>query len=115
MADNFDAASTTFLWSTSFPPSETMAHLLLDTHLVLWWLSGDPRLSISVISLLQDAGQEVFVSQALLWGMAIKTSLGRLSADLVQVAQGRQGRCEPMLLLSADRQLEACGTTVRLV
>lgn len=129
-----------------------MARLLLDTHLVLWWLSADPRLPGSVVSLLQEAGQEVFVSQASLWEMAIKTSLGRLSADLAQVERSipeqgfrwlslrnehllavgamesvtghrdpfdrllvAQSRCEPMLLLSVDRQLAPYGPTVRLV
>ncbi|MDM7954461.1 MAG: type II toxin-antitoxin system VapC family toxin [Cyanobium sp. CZS 25K] len=129
-----------------------MARLLLDTHLVLWWLSADPRLSTSVVSLLQETGQEVFVSQASLWEMAIKRSLGRLSADLAQVERSiaeqgfrwlslrnehllsvgtlefveghrdpfdrllvAQSRCEPLLLLSADRQLAAYGATVRLV
>lgn len=129
-----------------------MARLLLDTHLVLWWLSADPRLPSSVVSLLQEAGQEVFVSQASLWEMAVKTSLGRLSADLVQMecsipeqgfrwlalrnehllAMGTlesveghrdpfdrllvaQSRCEPLLLLSVDRQLAPYGPTVRLV
>ncbi|WP_216905455.1 type II toxin-antitoxin system VapC family toxin [Synechococcus sp. CCY 0621] len=92
-----------------------MARLLLDTHLVLWWLSADSRLPSSVVSLLQEAGQEVFVSQASLWDMAIKTSLGRLSADLAQVDRSipEQGfRC---LSLRNEHQLAPYGPTVRLV
>ncbi len=93
---------------------------------MLWLLSADPRLPTSVVSLLQEAGQEVFVSQASLWEMAIKTSLGRLqTVGSMQRVDGHRGpfdrllvaqsRCEPLLLLSADHQLAAYGATVRLV
>ena len=54
-----------------------MTRLLLDTHLVLWWLNGDPRLPQAVVERLQVPEAEVFVSQASLWEMAIKVSIGR--------------------------------------
>ena len=59
-----------------------MTRLLLDTHLVLWWLNADPRLPPAVVARVQSPGVEVFVSQASLWEMAIKCSLGRLRVDL---------------------------------
>ena len=62
-----------------------MTRLLLDTHLVLWWLSGDPRLPEPVVARVQAAEAEVFVSQASLWEMAIKVSLGRLQVDLPEL------------------------------
>ncbi|MEA5442359.1 type II toxin-antitoxin system VapC family toxin [Cyanobium gracile] len=92
-----------------------MARLLLDTQLVLWWLSADPRLPSSVVSLLQDAGQEVFVSQASLWEMAIKTSLGRLSADLAQVERSIPEQGFRWLSLRNEHLLAPYGPTVRLV
>ena len=52
-----------------------MTRLLLDTHLLLWWLSGDPRLPQPVVARVQAPEAEVFVSQASLWEMAIKGSL----------------------------------------
>jgi PIN domain nuclease of toxin-antitoxin system len=55
---------------------------LLDTHLLLWWLSGDPRLPQQVVERVQAPGAEVFVSQASLWEIAIKLSIGRLQVDL---------------------------------
>jgi PIN domain nuclease of toxin-antitoxin system len=62
-----------------------MARLLLDTHLVLWWLMAEERLPQALIPLVMDPKNETFVSQASLWEIAIKVSLGRLSADLVQL------------------------------
>ena len=62
-----------------------MSRLLLDTHLVLWWLSGDARLPQSVVERVQAPEAEVFVIQASLWEMAIKLSIGRLQMDLPQL------------------------------
>ncbi len=62
-----------------------MTRLLLDTHLVLWWLNGDPRLPQPVVERVQAPEAEVFVSQASLWEMAIKVSVGRLQVDLAEL------------------------------
>ena len=58
-----------------------MTRLLLDTRLLLWWLSGEPRLPQLVVARVQAPEAEVFVSQASLGEMAIKVSLGRLQVD----------------------------------
>ena len=62
-----------------------MTRLLLDTHLVLWWLNGDSRLPQAVVERVQMPEAEVFVSQASLWEMAVKVSLGRLQVDLAEL------------------------------
>jgi len=62
-----------------------VTRLLLDTHLVLWWLNGDPQLPQAVLELVQAPEAEVFVSQASLWEMAIKVSTGRLQVDLPEL------------------------------
>jgi PIN domain nuclease of toxin-antitoxin system len=62
-----------------------VTRLLLDTHLVLWWLNGDPRLPQPVVERVQAPEAEVFVSQASLWEMAIKVSIGRLQVDLPEM------------------------------
>jgi len=62
-----------------------VTRLLLDTHLVLWWLNGDPRLPQAVVERVQAPEAEVFVSQASLWEMAIKVSIGRLQVDLPEL------------------------------
>ena len=62
-----------------------MTRLLLDTRLVLWWLNGDPQLPQAVVERVQAPEAEVFVSQASLWEMAIKVSIGRLQLDLPEL------------------------------
>lgn len=62
-----------------------MTRLLLDTQLVLWWLNGDARLPPTVVQRVQAPEAEVFVSQASLWEMAIKVSIGRLQVDLPEL------------------------------
>jgi len=62
-----------------------VTRLLLDTHLLLWWLNGDGRLPQAVIERVQAPEAEVFISQASLWEMAIKVSIGRLQVDLQEL------------------------------
>ena len=129
-----------------------MTRLLLDTHLVLSWLNDDPRLPAAAVERVRSPDAEVFVSQASLWEMAIKVSIGRLQVDLAELerliplqgfrwlpirnghllavgsleSDGEhcdpfdrllvcQSRTEPMLLLTADRQLQRYGNTVTVM
>ncbi|MFM7312232.1 MAG: type II toxin-antitoxin system VapC family toxin [Cyanobium sp.] len=129
-----------------------MSRLLLDTPLILWWLSDDPRLPAGVVERVMAPEVEAYISQVSLWEMAIQRSLGRLDVDLSElegqvsdvgfrwlpirnahlqaVAQldydGEhrdpfdrllicQSRVEPMLLLTADRQLQRYGSTVLVI
>lgn len=52
--------------------------LLLDTHVLLWWLVDDPTLSGEIKDRLDDEA-EVFVSAASVWEIAIKHAKGRLT------------------------------------
>jgi PIN domain nuclease of toxin-antitoxin system len=53
--------------------------MLLDTHVLIWLLSGqEEKLSESALSLLRAGQIEIFVSVATVWEMAIKNSLGKL-------------------------------------
>ncbi|MBN1424899.1 type II toxin-antitoxin system VapC family toxin [Candidatus Fermentibacteria bacterium] len=64
------------------PPSRCASvrtdKLLLDTHVFLWWLSGDPRIGTTTRSTISRAAL-VFVSAASAWEAAIKAAIGRLS------------------------------------
>lgn len=51
---------------------------LLDTHAFLWWITNDPRLSRKVHEIISDSENELFLSVASGWEMAIKVGLGRL-------------------------------------
>ena len=46
--------------------------LLLDTHAFLWWISDDPRLSPPARAAIGDGRNEVFLSAASAWEIAIK-------------------------------------------
>lgn len=56
-------------------------HLLLDTHIVLWWLADDGRLSRKARELIADPGNMPVVSAATAWEVAIKQALGKLRID----------------------------------
>ena len=56
--------------------------LLLDTHALLWSLNGDKRLGPTARSLLADRANDLIVSMASLWEIALKTQAGKLSADI---------------------------------
>lgn len=52
--------------------------ILLDTHLLLWWLEDHPSLSPKARELISDAENAVFVSAVSLWEIWLKQSLGKL-------------------------------------
>ena len=52
--------------------------LLLDTHAFLWWRGDDPRLGEVEREAIRDGQNDVFLSSASIWEIAIKHSLGRL-------------------------------------
>ena len=54
--------------------------LLVDTHILLWALSDDPRLNPKDRSVLLYA-QETIVSAASIWEISIKRALGKLKAS----------------------------------
>ncbi|GAA1465183.1 type II toxin-antitoxin system VapC family toxin [Microbacterium thalassium] len=54
--------------------------ILLDTHLVLWWLADAPELSPRHRALIEDGSNEVLVSSVSVAEIAIKASLGKLDA-----------------------------------
>ncbi len=51
--------------------------LLLDTHAFLWFVLNDPQLSAAARALIGDPANEVAVSPATLWEIAIKISIGK--------------------------------------
>jgi PIN domain nuclease of toxin-antitoxin system len=55
-----------------------MRRILLDTHVFLWLLIGDPRLSARACSVLRDPSHQVFLSVASLWEILVKHQIGKL-------------------------------------
>ena len=57
-----------------------MKRLLLDTHVLLWWLGDDPSLGGKAKASIMDSYNEVYVSAATAWEISIKKVLGKLKA-----------------------------------
>lgn len=53
-------------------------NLLLDTHVLLWWLDDSPDLSDQARTLIADARNLAFVSAVVIWEIRIKQALGKL-------------------------------------
>ena len=51
--------------------------LLLDTHSFLWFVTSDLQLSANALTLIADVNNEVLLSPASYWEVAIKVSIGK--------------------------------------
>lgn len=58
-------------------PAYLPRRILLDTHVWLWWFAGDRRLGRHCLAVIKQA-DEVHVSAASAWEIAIKLALGKL-------------------------------------
>jgi PIN domain nuclease of toxin-antitoxin system len=56
--------------------------ILLDTHALLWWLAGDPRIERQAQDLITDPANDILVSVASLWEIVVKVRVGKLAADI---------------------------------
>ena len=54
-------------------------NMLLDTHTFLWFIAGDPQLDRYARQLIEDPGNQRYLSIASIWEITIKSSLGRLT------------------------------------
>lgn len=69
-----------------------MAGLLLDTHVVLWWLDDPQQIAPMAREAIADGLNDVFVSAASAWELAIKAALGKLQApDDLETALAEAG------------------------
>ena len=53
-------------------------NLLLDTHALLWVMANDPRVRSQTLAALRSPDNQVYVSAASGWEIAIKVGLGKL-------------------------------------
>jgi PIN domain nuclease of toxin-antitoxin system len=56
--------------------------LLLDSHTVIWFVEGDPRLGSNARKLIEDSSNEKWMSLASVWEIAIKIHIGKLSLGI---------------------------------
>ena len=79
-------------------------NLLLDTHVFLWWDRQDKALNAEARALIADPANQVFVSAASIWEIAIKRRLKKLDFRGSAVAAiGANGFHElPILPIDAE-------------
>lgn len=55
---------------------------LLDTHALIWYLTGDKKLSTKSTLAIDNPSNKIQISIASIWEIAIKVSLGKLSLSI---------------------------------
>jgi PIN domain nuclease of toxin-antitoxin system len=63
--------------------------LIIDTQILIWWLTANKRLPNKAAEIIADGTNEVLVSAASVWEMAIKISLGKIQLSLENDFQER--------------------------
>jgi PIN domain nuclease of toxin-antitoxin system len=58
-----------------------MSQFLLDTHVFLWLIQGDPQLSGRAISIIADDTNQLSFSVVSIWEIAIKLNIGKLKIE----------------------------------
>lgn len=59
--------------------------LMLDTHILLWWLQDNPRLGQKARALIADPDHELLVSLASLWEISVKHRIGKMEESGAEV------------------------------
>ena len=82
--------------------------VLLDTHALVWALSGDERLSVSARDVVTDPTNDVLVSVVSAWEMAVKRALGKLRAPSdLEVVIAEAGFVQRLVLFGDCERLAA--------
>ena len=78
--------------------------LLLDTHVLLWWLADDPRLSEVAAEAIASADNDVLVSAGSVWEIEIKRAKGTLETpdDLLEEIESAGFRLLPIEAVHAQ-------------
>ena len=73
--------------------------LLLDKHVLLWWLDSPALLSADAQAAIADRANEVLISAAVAWEISIKQSIGKLTVrgDIEQAIQSAGFNSLPMM------------------
>jgi PIN domain nuclease of toxin-antitoxin system len=52
--------------------------IILDTHIFLWYITGDSHLTINNLNLIRDIKNTIFISPVSIWECIIKQEIGKL-------------------------------------
>ena len=73
---------------------------LLDTSALIWFLRKDEEIAVKAVRAVEDSRNQVYVSAAAIWEIAVKASLGHVAAPA--------GFGEGWIYFATDRG-ETCG------
>jgi PIN domain nuclease of toxin-antitoxin system len=87
-----------------------MGRFLLDTHVFLWLIQGDPQLSSRVRAIIADDASQLNFSVVSIWEIAIKLNIGKLKIehsieDIYQLLAQLKIEILPIDQLDLDRYL----------
>jgi PIN domain nuclease of toxin-antitoxin system len=87
-----------------------MGRFLLDTHVFLWLIQGDPQLSDRVKAIISDDASQLNFSVVSIWEIAIKLNIGKLKIehsieDIYQLLAQLKIEILPIERLDLDRYL----------
>ncbi|HLJ66657.1 MAG TPA: type II toxin-antitoxin system VapC family toxin [Chloroflexota bacterium] len=91
--------------------------ILLDTHVLIWWIDGGERLSAPAMSAIEEDGP-VLVSPVSFWELAVLVERGRVAVDrdlahwcrdLLTSGTAQVAALTPLAAISADRLPEFHG------
>jgi PIN domain nuclease of toxin-antitoxin system len=85
---------------------------LLDTHAVLWFAEGSPRLSANAMRVILSPENEKYVSIVSAWEIAIKLSLRKLQLEGGAGEFFRITEVNGFVLLPVDRRAIECVETL---
>jgi PIN domain nuclease of toxin-antitoxin system len=72
--------------------------VLLDTHAFLWFIQNDPQLSDLARDTIENGTNDIYLSTASLWEMAIKHSIGKL--NLIDMTDSFEAHVNRHLLIN---------------
>lgn len=86
-------------FSNSFMEMRAEMQYLLDTHVLLWWLTSPNKMKPKAQKIIRNKGNPIFLSSASFWEMAIKKSIGRLSLphNLLEITAAEGFKILPIL------------------
>lgn len=77
--------------------------ILLDTHIFLWFISGDTQLSADIRDAIRDPDNEVYLSSVSVWEAIVKYQLGKLPLpEPPQTYLPKQRDCHQISSLALD-------------
>lgn len=83
------------------PPARPTVKILVDSHVLLWWLDDPRRIALPTRALIADPANVVFFSAASVWEIGLKSGKGKLRIDGDIVAALQADGFEPLPVTTA--------------